>query len=42
MNMQGFYTRLGHFLIGISDSLSLKWITGILFFTNPITRRILP
>lgn len=33
--MSKFYTNLGHFLIGISDSLSTKWIKGVLFYTDP-------
>ena len=33
---------LGHFLHGIRDSISLSWIKGILFYTDPMTKRILP
>ena len=36
------YTALGHFLIGFTDSISPSWITGILFYTDRRTNRILP
>jgi uncharacterized membrane protein len=40
--MQSLYNPLGHFLLGICDSLSISWIRGILFYTDPRTGRILP
>lgn len=40
--MKNIYTLLGHFLIGVFDSLSLSWIRGILFYTDPVTGKILP
>jgi len=40
--MKNIYNILGHFLIGLFDSLSLSWIRGILFYTDPLTGRILP
>jgi len=39
--MTSLYTKLGLFLIGFSDSISLKWITGILFYADPKTKQIL-
>lgn len=39
--MPNLYTWLGHFLIGVMDSLSLKWISGVLFYTDPKTHKIL-
>ena len=40
--MKNIYTLLGHFLIGLSDSLSPSWITGVLLYTDPQTGKILP
>lgn len=40
--MKNIYTILGHFLIGLTDSLSPKWIFGLLFYTDPLTGKILP
>lgn len=40
--MKNIYTIIGHFLLGVCDSISLSWIRGILFYTDPITGRILP
>lgn len=37
----GFYTILGHFLVGLTDSLDFKCIINLLFYTNPRTGRIL-
>ena len=37
-----FYNILGHFLIGLFDSLSLTWIKGLLFYSDPVTGKILP
>lgn len=39
--MPNLYTSLGHFLIGFTDSISLNWIKGILFYTDPKTHKIL-
>lgn len=39
--MTNFFTFIGHFLIGLTDSLSLKWVTGILFYTDPQTHSIM-
>ena len=41
-SMPGIYNSLGHFLLGVFDSISLSWIKGILFYTDPMTKRILP
>jgi hypothetical protein len=35
-----FYTKLAMFLTGIIHSISLKWITGILFYVDPSTKKI--
>jgi len=40
--MKNIYTLLGHFLIGLTDSLSPSWITGVLLYTDPQTGKILP
>ena len=40
--MPNIYNNLGHFLVGLMDSISLSWIKGILFYTDPMTKRILP
>ena len=40
--MPNLYNVVGHFLLGLSDSLSLSWVKGILFYTDPMTKRILP
>ena len=40
--MKKVYTPLGHFLIGLCDSLSPSWIPDLLFYTNPQTGKILP
>ena len=39
--MSKFYTAIGLFLIGIMDSISWRWITDILFYTDRRNRRIL-
>lgn len=36
------YTIVGNFLIGFIDSISLSWIKGVLFYTDPVTGKILP
>jgi uncharacterized membrane protein len=40
--MNKIYTALGHFLLGLRDSLSLSWVTGLLLYTDPQTGKILP
>ena len=40
--MSTIFNLTGHFLLGLFDSLSLSWIKGILFYTDPMTKRILP
>ena len=40
--MSNIYNSLGHFLLGVMDSVSLTWIKGILFYTDPMTKKILP
>lgn len=40
--MKKIYTILGNFLIGVCDSLSISWVKGVLFYTDPLTGRILP
>lgn len=39
--MSKFYTSIGHFLIGLTDSISLRWVTDILFYTDRRTKKIL-
>jgi hypothetical protein len=39
--MTKFYTALGHFLIGFTDSVSLRWVPDILFYTDRKTKKIL-
>lgn len=39
--MEWFYTRIGHFLIGLSDALSPRWIKEVLFYTDRRTKKIL-
>lgn len=39
--MSKIYTTIGLFLIGIMDSISWRWITDILFYTDRRTKRIL-
>jgi len=41
LHMQKIYNWIGHFLIGLTDSISLKWISGVLFYTDPKTGKIL-
>lgn len=40
--MSKFYTRIGHFLIGFTDSVSPRWIADVLFYTDRTTKKILP
>ena len=40
--MPNIYNFVGHFLLGLLDSMSLSWVKGILFYTDPMTKRILP
>ena len=39
--MTKIYNWIGHFLIGFMDSISLRWISGVLFYTDPKTHKIL-
>lgn len=39
--MSKFYTAIGHFLIGFTDSISLRWVSDILFYTDRRTKKIL-
>ena len=39
--MSRFYTAIGLFLIGFMDSISPRWITEVLFYTDRRTKRIL-
>ena len=34
-------TQLGLLLIGFSDAISVKWLTGILFYSDPISHQIM-
>jgi hypothetical protein len=40
--MKKLYTIAGNFLIGFLDSVSMSWIRGVLFYTDPVTGKILP
>ena len=40
--MRNIFDLIGHFLLGMRDSLSLGWIKGILFYTDPVSKKILP
>lgn len=40
--MKRVYTIIGNFLIGLIDSISMSWVKGVLFYTDPVTGKILP
>ena len=39
--MSKFYTTIGHFLIGFTDSVSPRWIREVLFYTDRTTKKFL-
>ena len=34
--------HIGMFLMGIRDSISIEWVNDILFYLDPLTRKVHP